>query len=80
MELNFFNKSGDEAAEESKTCIDPIACTDKERGNLVLCPGCSHLVALGYPHPDFNSKELPVSLLELERASLDTSHDINPAW
>ena len=44
----------------------------------LACPGCGHVVAMGLPHPDFESPELPVSEGELHRLSIIAGHPSVP--
>jgi hypothetical protein len=36
---------------------------------VFICPECGHIVMAGLPHPDYSTKDLPVSEEELARLS-----------
>jgi len=50
----------------NKCTFETFNFTHQNNIKTIDCPICGHMVALGLPHPDFNSKNMPVNLKELE--------------
>jgi rRNA maturation protein Nop10 len=46
--------------------------SESDKSETVMCPYCGHYVALGLPHPDFSTKDLPIDEATLDILSQTT--------